>query len=53
MELAHILERSNVEESLFAYDKAIDLMRESGVYDSISPEILNNIAALNYRYDLY
>eukprot|EP00102_Acyrthosiphon_pisum_P021387 XP_016658597.1 PREDICTED: RNA polymerase-associated protein CTR9 homolog [Acyrthosiphon pisum] len=48
VELAQILEQSDLQASLSAYDKAMVLMRNS-VNNYIPPEILNNVAALNYR----
>lgn len=52
IELAQILEQSDLPGSLSAYAKAMDLMRRN-VNNSIPPEILNNVAALNYRYVLF
>lgn len=50
VELAQILEQSDLQASLAAYGKAMDLIRSGGTND-IPPEILNNVAALNYRYN--
>lgn len=50
IELAQILEQSDLQASLNAYAKAMDLMRNSA-NSYIPPEILNNVAALNYRYE--
>jgi len=49
--LAQILEQSDLQGSLAAYGKAMALMRNSA-NSYIPPEILNNVAALNYRYNL-
>jgi len=51
VELAQILEQSDLQTSLSAYGKAMVLMRNSA-NNYIPPEILNNVAALNYRYKL-
>lgn len=51
IELAQILEQSDLQASLSAYAKAMDLMRNS-VNSYIPPELLNNVAALNYRYEM-
>lgn len=48
IEMAQILEQSDLQGSLSAYNKAIDLMQTREIY--IGPEILNNIAAIQYRY---
>ncbi|XP_029341274.1 RNA polymerase-associated protein CTR9 homolog [Acyrthosiphon pisum] len=47
IELAQILQQSDLQASLSAYGKAMILMRNS-VNNYIPPEILNNVAALNY-----
>lgn len=52
VELAQILEQSDLQGSLSAYAKAMDLMGNS-VNNYIPPEIFNNVAALNYRYVLF
>lgn len=52
VELAQILEQSDLQASLSAYGKAMDLMSNSQ-NSYIPPEILNNVAALHYRYELY
>lgn len=49
VELAQILEQSDLQGSLSAYAKAIDLMNNNRS-SFVPPEILNNVAALNYRY---
>lgn len=50
--LARILEQSDSDEALSTYYKIIELMRKNaGIY--ISPEMLNNIAVLHYKYELY
>lgn len=49
VELAQILEQSDLQASLNAYAKAMELMRNRE-NSYIPPEILNNVAALNYRY---
>lgn len=51
IELAQILEQSDLQGSLSAYGKAMVLMGDSA-NNYIPPEILNNVAALNYRYKL-
>lgn len=51
VELAQILEQSDILGSLAAYAKAMDLMRNSN-NNYIPPEILNNVAALNYRLEI-
>lgn len=48
VELAQILEQSDLQGSLAAYGKAMDLMSVK-TKNHIPPEILNNVAALNYR----
>ncbi|KAL4083759.1 hypothetical protein QTP88_029075 [Uroleucon formosanum] len=48
IELAQILEQSDLQASLSAYGKAMVLMHNS-VNNFIPPEILNNVAAINYR----
>ncbi|XP_025191695.1 RNA polymerase-associated protein CTR9 homolog [Melanaphis sacchari] len=48
VELAKILEQSDLKESLTAYNTAINLLRRNP-NNTIPPEILNNVAALNYR----
>ncbi|XP_001951487.2 RNA polymerase-associated protein CTR9 homolog isoform X1 [Acyrthosiphon pisum] len=48
IELAQILEQSDLQGSLSAYGKVIVLMRNQ-VNNYIPPEILNNVAALNFR----
>lgn len=51
VELAQILEQSDLQGSLAAYAKAMDLMRNKS-NNHIPPEILNNVAALNYRWKI-
>lgn len=48
IELAQILEQSDLQGSLQAYDTACKIMREN-IQAEIPPEILNNISALQYR----
>ena len=48
IELAQILEGSDLQGSLSAYHKATKLLQELVQMD-IPPEILNNIAALHFR----
>ncbi|VVC34791.1 Tetratricopeptide repeat,Tetratricopeptide repeat-containing domain,Sel1-like [Cinara cedri] len=48
IELAQILEQSDLCGSLSAYDKALDLIHKSGQC-IIPPVLLNNVAALNFR----
>ncbi|XP_060857388.1 RNA polymerase-associated protein CTR9 homolog [Metopolophium dirhodum] len=48
VELAQILQQSDLQASLSAYGKAMILMRNS-VNNYVPPEIINNVAALNYR----
>jgi len=50
IDLAKILEQSDLEGSLSAYGKVMHLMRKNP-NNTISPEILNNVAAINYRYE--
>lgn len=51
IELAQILEGSDLQGSLSAYHKATKLLQDLVQMD-IPPEILNNIAALHFRYSL-
>lgn len=48
IELAQILEQSDLQASLNAYGTAIRIWQEK-VQESIYPEILNNVGALQYR----
>lgn len=52
IELAQILEGSDLQGSLSAYHKATKLLQDLVQMD-IPPEILNNIAALHFRYSLF
>ncbi|EGG16854.1 RNA polymerase II complex component [Cavenderia fasciculata] len=47
LELAQLLESSDVSSSLDAYEKGINLLKKDGI--EISTEILNNMAVLNHR----
>lgn len=49
IELAQILEGSDLQGSLSAYHKATKLLQDLVQMD-IPPEILNNIAALHFRH---
>ena len=49
IELAQILEGSDLQGSLSAYHKATKLLQDLVQMD-IPPEILNNIAALHFRF---
>jgi RNA polymerase-associated protein CTR9 len=49
IELAQILEQSDLQGSLSAYSTAMKILKEK-VQADIPPEILNNVGALYYRY---
>ncbi|KAJ8969598.1 hypothetical protein NQ314_001677 [Rhamnusium bicolor] len=49
IELAQILEQSDLQASLSAYETAMQLLRKN-VQSEIPVEILNNVGALQYRY---
>jgi len=49
IELAQILEQSDLQSSLSAYSTAMKILKEK-VQAEIPPEILNNVGALHYRY---
>ena len=49
IELAQILEQSDLQSSLSAYSTAMKILKEK-VQAEIPPEILNNVGALYYRY---
>lgn len=48
IELAQILEQSDLQGSLQAYDTACKILRDN-IQAEVPPEILNNISALKYR----
>ena len=48
IELAQILEQSDLNASLNAYTQATKLLQEN-VGSNVPPEILNNLAALHFR----
>lgn len=48
IELAQILEQSDLQASLNAYGTAMKILRDK-VQAEIPPEILNNVGALHYR----
>lgn len=48
IELAQILEQTDLQGSLSAYSTAIKILKEK-VQADIPPEILNNVGALYYR----
>ena len=48
IELAGILEETNVHEALSCYEKAADLLKEN-VSSELPPELLNNMAALHQK----
>ncbi|KAF6205513.1 hypothetical protein GE061_019686 [Apolygus lucorum] len=50
IELAQILEQSDLQGSLQAYGTATKILRET-VHAEIPPEILNNVACLHYRLE--
>lgn len=50
IELAQILEQSDLQGSLNAYGTATRILNEK-VQAEIPPEILNNVGALHYRYE--
>lgn len=52
IELAQILEQSDLQSSLAAYSTAMKILKEK-VQAEIPPEILNNVGALYYRYFLF
>lgn len=49
IELAQILEQTDLQASLAAYTTAMKILKEK-VQTDIPPEILNNVGALYYRY---
>lgn len=49
IELAQILEQSDLNASLAAYGTATKILRDK-VQAEIPPEILNNVGALHYRF---
>lgn len=49
IELAQILEQSDLNAALNAYGTATRILKEK-VQADIPPEILNNVGALHYRY---
>ena len=48
IELAQILERTDINQALQAYETATKILRET-IKAEIPPEILNNVAALHFR----
>lgn len=48
IELAQILEQSDIQGALSAYGTATEILKEK-VEADVPPEILNNVAALHYR----
>ena len=48
IELAQILERSDIQQAMNAYDTATKILKDT-VHADIPPEILNNQAALHFR----
>lgn len=48
IELAQILEQSDVQGALSAYGTATRILKET-VKQDVPPEILNNVAALHFR----
>lgn len=52
IELAQILEQSDLNAALNAYGTATRILKEK-VQADIPPEILNNVGALHYRYMQY
>ena len=52
IELAQILEQSDLNAALNAYGTATRILKEK-VQADIPPEILNNVGALHYRYVSY
>lgn len=49
IELAQILEQSDLQGSLAAYGTATKILREK-VHAEVPPEILNNVGSLHYRW---
>ena len=49
IELAQILEQSDLQAALQSYGTAMNLLKDSEVQEDVPPEILNNVGSLHYR----